>query len=400
MARVAVALVIWSSVLGACAADPDGKGSAVVAAGDSSTVPLSRRDGAMVVWDGSGLVVLGGRDARDDRLLLPLRDGARLDPSTGKWSSIPPMPIDPGLAFGSAVGTETEVFVIGTPCKDVSEPGDGVTTCEPGGYAAAALDTADLAWSDVELPAELRSMGGAVPAPLALGWTGSMVVVQVAQDLWTWAPERASWTKLPHPPFGFRAACLAGTRLVAVDYVDDVQLQESASASLRPGEMLIEAPEQAITATDRRVAATLLIEGDPNPTWSEPTRLDSDARVPIGIQAVCAGEHVLTLATSSSPGVGDYAFDPREGKWLPIPHPEPDPGFGALAVARDDGAVLLAPGLAVAYDETSSQWTALDGTPGNRPIAAAPNNETLFVLSGDGDLVVHGVDLPMTEQGP
>jgi hypothetical protein len=92
--------------------------------------PPQARTGVALAWMGNELVSLGGAVPG---VGPPARDGYAFDPSTGRWSRIPPAP-GPGRIDAYAVWTGSEVLVIGGYSHGKQQP------------ASVALDPATNTW--------------------------------------------------------------------------------------------------------------------------------------------------------------------------------------------------------------------------------------------------------------
>jgi len=107
-----------------------------------------------------------------------------LDPETGAWHAIPPLP---GLERKAVVWTGHELFVIGGP-------GSAFTSA-----AAYAFDPAGNAWRRLaDPPAQLHAEA------LAADWDGKrVVVVNYDMQAHSYDPTTNTWTELPSVPARF-----------------------------------------------------------------------------------------------------------------------------------------------------------------------------------------------------
>jgi hypothetical protein len=317
--------------------------------GDVGRVPVGARTGARIAWDGRADVVFGGRPIGADGApgeTASFVDGARFDPLAGEWTPIQDAPFPHGLDSPAVVGTDRGFLVVGASCAGPSGDGAPVPRCEPDGYGAAFFDSQDYRWRRVELP---RAITRSAVAPVrALGWSGTVAVLGIGDEIWTWSPPTEQWRRLPPPPFEARDACLAGADVVA------------------------------LAAADAVAAGVLTVAGD-GEHWQrypiEPPGIPGTARLACG----------ATTALALDPAGADRVLDREGGRWRALVDPDPDPGAGALAVPVDDGLALLGDDTAVSYDEKLGRWVERRWRASKRPAAATTDGVNVYMLFEDDD---------------
>lgn len=153
------------------------------------------------VWTGDQLVIWGGVEAENDSAPgRVITDGASLDLTDGRWTSLAPSPFPEGLYHPLAAFDGTEVIIIGTQCEgDVPAATDGSPPACPKGPAAAAWNPGTAAWRTLPDPpipldgySEERVInGGSATAPgdgaavFAFGYDVFTVTWERAQERWT-----------------------------------------------------------------------------------------------------------------------------------------------------------------------------------------------------------------------
>lgn len=319
--------------------------------GDVGRVPVGERTGAQIAWDGRAVVVFGGRPVGEDREdaengeTVPSVDGTRFDPLAGEWTPIQEAPFPHGLDSPAVVGTDGGFLVVGAPCAEPTRDGAPTPRCEPDGYGAAFFDSQDYRWRRLELP---RAITRAAGAPVrALGWSGTVAVLGIGDEIWTWSPPTEEWRRLPPPPFEARDACLAGADVVALAGAD------GADAGVLPG-------------------------ADGGGRWQ---RYPTEPPIPGTARLACGATTALAL----DPAGDDRVLDLDGGRWRALADPDPDPGADALAVPVDDGLALLGDDTAVAYDEELGRWVERRWLASGRPAAATTDGINVYMLFEDDD---------------
>jgi hypothetical protein len=154
---VALAAASAALFLAACGADesspPDrGRGSAAwqeVPAG-----PLSPREGALGLWTGREVLLIGGSDARpcppNAECVVPdvppLADGAAFDPRTREWHRIAEASLPFEWAQGLVVGTTAYLWVPGSPDRPDAAAGFLAYHIEKDRWEELPLPPGDLGW--------------------------------------------------------------------------------------------------------------------------------------------------------------------------------------------------------------------------------------------------------------
>jgi hypothetical protein len=158
--------------------------------------PLSPREGALGLWTGEEVLLIGGSDARPcppnascvPPDVPPLADGAAFDPQTGGWRRIADAPVPFEWAQGLVVGETAYLWA----------PGSSGRPNAPSAFLAYRID--EDRWE--ELP----------PPPGDLGWlhgivqAGERIVAyggsdeQGEQPDFVFDPATSSWSELPPDP--------------------------------------------------------------------------------------------------------------------------------------------------------------------------------------------------------
>ena len=116
---------------------------------------LSPRTRSTLAWTGSRLIVWGGQGTPDANGNVAFTDGAMLDPSSGRWTTIPDAPVKPQYVT-SATWAGSRFIVVGASTNPaVTDPGDG-----------AAYDPATSTWRRIAT-SPLPAIGETAPV-----WTG------------------------------------------------------------------------------------------------------------------------------------------------------------------------------------------------------------------------------------
>jgi hypothetical protein len=271
--------------------------------------PLSARAGAIAVWTGSTMVVLGGY--ADGSGQVP-RDGAAYNPATDRWTPIP-APTPPGqhsLMWASAVQAGSELLAFSdwatsTPC------GFGCTE-GAGGTDVYAHDVHSDGWHLV--PAASGALSGADH----VFWTGSVVIARggdwcggcagPAQPQRTAAydPTRNTWTQLPADPVAWAHPLSAwtGAALFSFNPATSQQSQGPSSGVLNPGDATAYDPHTGWVHLPSAPSGCGDIDSPP-PIWTGQQVLLVCGSGPIGL--------ALTPVPSGSPAQMHYI------PWLPMP---------------------------------------------------------------------------------
>lgn len=314
--RSLVALAAASAVLflAACGADesslPDrGRGSAAwreVPAG-----PLGPREGALGLWTGREVLLIGGSDAPpcppNARCVVPdvppLADGAAFDPRTREWRRIAEAPLPFEWAQGLVVGTTAYLWVPGSPERPDADAGFLAYHIEEDRWEELPLPPGDLGW-----------LRGIVQA-------GERIVAYRGSDEegeqpdLVFDPATSSWSELPPDPLSpsfDRSMAWSGRELLLFEH----------ELVPNPG-----SEEPALT----RAAALHLESG----SWR---RLPDSEILATEPWVVVNGRLVNPTLGGADGGWGrTYPYggilDPGSGEWSALPHPpggEEDWGSGVL----------------------------------------------------------------------
>jgi hypothetical protein len=328
--------------------------------------PLSPREGALGLWTGTEVLLVGGSDAPPcppsagcvPPQLAPLADGAAFDPRSGAWRRLADAPVPFEWAQGVAVGGTAYLWVPGNPGRPSAK----------GAFLAYRIETDR--WEKLPAPAaDAGRFRGIVEA-------GGRIVAYSGSDEHgerpdlVFDPTTASWRELPPDPLSpsfDRSLAWSGRELVLFDH----------GLVPNPGS---EAP--AVT----RAAALDLETG----TWR---RLPDSEILASGPWVQAEGRLVNPMLGGADGGeVGNWGrmhpyggiLDPASGEWSALPHApdgDEDVASGVLTASGADyfgdrGWVL---------DATTSTWIELpaldDGrlVTGRTVVAAGVD---LFVFGG------------------
>lgn len=327
--------------------------------------PLSARHGATAVWVDGSLVVFGGRDTdpcppnADCGLPEepPLRGGARLDPQTGDWSSIAPLPTP--VEFGSTVAIDGTVYLWSL----------APATGEPSAVFMA-YDVAANHWETLPVPDSDVSWTG-----IAAGH-GEVLLVQGSHEQGRhpdlrYDPDQQTWTPLPQDPLGpsfDRDLTAVGDQLVltAIDITDS------------PGGADGPARYRAATWTEtdgwQELPTGDVIGYDPN--W------------------IVVGDRLINPTPGGADGgeVNPYGrvlphggiLDPHAGAWSTLPDAPDDHRTEGLVDSNLGDDHLLVSGTGWALQPATGSWHA-PGIPDRGPedgAATAVGNGRLYVFGG------------------
>lgn len=326
--------------------------------------PLSPRYDAHAFWLGGRVVVMGGTDARPcpptaSCVLpneMPFRDGAALDPRTGRWRPIAEAPVPLGLATSAAIGDTAYLWLTGTGWS-------------PGAPAAfVAYDAGDDRWRQLPFPAgdphewpRLASAGDLIVAYQGTQESG------VRPDL-VFDPSTETWEELPPDPLirSFdRGMVWTDAGLVLLGLEDVPQPGSEEPAVYRAA--VLDLP----TRTWSRLPDSEVIGYDP--TWFWAGGLVVNASLGSG-----DGGEVNGWGRSYPNG---GMLDPVRRRWFPLPDP-PRPGpyphvslGGGDYVVSPNGWVLHVP---------SETWSELEPPPrtADEKQALMWTGERLFVWGG------------------
>jgi N-acetylneuraminic acid mutarotase len=323
--------------------------------------PLSARTHAVGVWTGGELFVWGGRRGPDGGVAT---DGARNDPTSGRWKRVAAAPIA-GRYLASAVWTGREVVVWG----GVARRGRGVLG------DGAAYDPATNRWR------RLPSAPLAPRAGQAMVWTGRQVIVwggasaagggdAVFADGAAYDPAANQWS--PLPPSGLAARANAA----AVWDGRDVIVWGGEDPTGRP-------------PTPRADGAMF----DPaGAAWRPMRAIPPEPRA--SASAVWSGRELIVWGGSTGNGTlaSGAAYDPAADRWRAIAA-SPLSARSEAAAGWDGGQMLVWGGFSAnvhadgaAYDPDRDRWRRLPTAGdlhGRVGHVAAWTGATLLIWGGD-----------------
>jgi hypothetical protein len=188
--------------------------------------PLSPRAGAIALWTGKRMIVLGGQPAVTTVVFEGYGDGAAYDPSTDTWSHIvaPVAPRGHKLAWQTAakVGDELLGFSLWSETRSLG-PGSFQLS---GGADLFAYDLSTGHWRLI------AARSNSMPAPRQALWTGRFLVVRgqpincgacshpaepAVTDIYS--PSHNTWTPIPADPLAMTdpGALWTGEALLSFD---------------------------------------------------------------------------------------------------------------------------------------------------------------------------------------
>jgi hypothetical protein len=217
LAAVATATV-WMLAPG-CGADDGAKDPETAGAGSWDalpTGPLTPREGALALWSGREVLLIGGSDAPPcpptaecaPPDLPPLADGAAFDPRNRSWRAIADSPVPFEWAEGVVVGRTAYLWIPGSSRPAASRA-----------FLAYRID--EDRWERLPPPSTEPDRDYHIAA------AGARVVAYLGSDEFGKAPDllfdpqTRSWSELPPDPLspGFdRIMAWSGTELVLLDH--------------------------------------------------------------------------------------------------------------------------------------------------------------------------------------
>lgn len=231
--------------------------------------PLSPRGGTTMVWTGRELVVFGGVHGVGDGT-TSLRDGAIYLPADGAWHEIDPIPMEPAPASPSVLFDGSRVIVLTQPCAQ-DDPEDAYS-CRPSPYEAAALDPSSGKWLSLPVPEPLREpRPGRVPRPVgavdgrAVFATSLDPSASAEDSFWAWDGE--TWEEVPRPRVRGSEVkyCTTSEGIVAVAETssvatvlehteDEWRWSSPASSRTATGEVVIGCTDEGVIGIPRTLA--------------------------------------------------------------------------------------------------------------------------------------------------
>jgi hypothetical protein len=314
--------------------------------------PLGARSLAASAWTGRELLVWGGTDL-DAWPYEGYEDGAAFDPSTQRWRSLPPAPIE-GRAPMS-VWTGEELIVWGTAVRVTPRPTDGAAfdpdtdTWRRIADAPIELTDATAVWTGEEMivfGAALR--GGNFPE--------TETAIGAAYD-----PDTDSWRELPPSELSPQASTAAwtGRELVAWDYLNGTAAYDPISDRWRELPRVpiddyectpqsVSIPGHVVFGNYCGITPVFPVAKD---RWRDISRRDLSGWV---LEPVAAGSAVLIMAHGLELSeVPDQAFDSRMLAYVP-------PGEAETGAVRAPAPFV--PATATTGDTTRMPLVFPDGT--------------------------------------
>ena len=328
--------------------------------------PLTARHGAVAVWTGSSVVVVGGRDTDpcppDAGCTAPprppLRDGARFDPATGVWSTIAdaPVPItsgsEPAVVGGrvfmlversvSEPDASAASFIAYDPAADTwetlpappEEAGDWLRLVAAGDRVVAYQGSQELGPApDVVFDPTTETWSVLPPDPLAPSFDRSM--------LWTGDHLVLLGKEVVPNPGSERPAVVRAARLAGLDG-DWERLADSEILGWDfrfVGERVVSADLGGADGGETNpYGRTYPHGGMLDPATGEWEPLPGD--VPTPEQAYEAGGEVYESSAPAAGGdliaVHGYVLHVPSGRWIPLSRPDGGPDGGAARVVAGD----------------------------------------------------------------
>jgi hypothetical protein len=366
-AILAVLGTSWALLAGGCGAaeprlEPRSSGASswrAVPAG-----PLSAREGALGLWTGREVVLVGGSDAppcppnaecvAPD--VPPLADGAAFDPESETWRRIAPSPVPFEWAQGIVVGATGYVWIPGSPGRPKAES------------AFLAYRIEDDRWDTLPLPSG------------DLGWyhgivqVGDRIVLYSSSDEESkqpdllFDPRSATWSELPPDPLSpsfDRSMAWGGRELILFDH----------ELVPNPG-----SEEPAVT----RAAALDLKAG----SWR---RLPDSEILATGPWVLADGRLLNPVLGGADGGRNAWGrrypfggiLDPASGRWSDLPEPPTgEDDFGSGVLTSSGGHYFGYRGWIL--DATSDTWIELPALGDDEHVTGRT------VVNAGADLLVFG----------
>lgn len=305
-----------------------------------SAAPLSPREGALGLWTGKEVLLIGGSDARPcppsasclPPDVPPLADGAAFDPQTGAWRRIADAPVPFEWAQGVVTGTTAYLWIPGSPGRPNAA----------GAFLAYRIE--EDRWQELPLPpGDLERLHGIVQA-------GDRIVAYTASDEQGEGPDlvfdpgAGSWSELPPDPLSpsfDRSMAWSGSELVLFEHE------------------LVPNPGSERPALTR--AAALDLETG---SWR---RLPDSEILGTGPWVLAEGRLINPMLGGTDGGeTGNWGrtypyggiLDPEAGRWSALPDP---PGgeeeFGSGVLTEDGGHYFAYRGWIL--DSTSDTWSEI-----------------------------------------
>lgn len=303
----------------------------------------------------AGFLVMGWLDEGGDEI-----DPLLFDAATGTWTVLPSPPVDDPILNSTILPTTSGFAVIGVRCGEMSEVTrtSDVLSCDPAEPVGLRYDL-DAGWSPIELPTgspEVVEVSPGDRGTAVARLDGSLALVPIGDEWFTWAPDDDTWTAIDAPP----PATFGSTRCATDEGM--VQLGPEGVAS----------------------AAVLGDDG----AWAAVPPPVEDATMGF---ALCTDSSAVASFKAAGPTVVEYELDPVERRWREVAARPVDWCQSGWPI--DEGAVgRCEVGRLLAFDRTAGTWTELPVLPEPSPSAVAADGVAVAVVS-DGDWHFEARDL-------
>jgi hypothetical protein len=327
--------------------------------------PLSPREGALALWTGREVLVIGGSDAPPCPPTAscvppetpPLADGAAFDPQTATWRRIADAPVPFEWAEGLVMETTAYLWIPGNPGRPSAEP------------AFLAYRIEENRWEELPFPSgdPGRFHGIVTAGDRIVAYTGSDE--QGEQPDLVFDPAAGSWSELPPDPLSpsfDRSMAWSGRELVLFDH----------ELVPNPG-----SEEPAVTR-----AAALDVETG---SWR---RLPNSEILASGPWVLANGRLVNPMLGGADGGeVNNWGrtypyggiLDPASGRWSALPDPpDGEEDFGSGVLTEPGGHYFGYRGWIL--DTTTGTWLEIPDLDGDELVTGRT------VVAAGADLLAFG----------
>lgn len=359
----AVALFMAACGAGESAAPDTARGSAawqVLPAG-----PLSPREGALGLWTGQEVLLVGGSDAPPCPPNAscvapdtpPLADGAAFDPKARTWRRIADSPVPFEWADGIVVDLTAYLWIPGSPGRPKAEAA----------FLAYRID--DDSWDELPLPpGDTGLFHGIVPA-------GDRIVAYASSDEQGEQPDyifdsaTGAWNELPPDPLSpsfDRSMAWSGQELLLFEH----ELVPN-PGSEKPSLTRVAALDLETGSWRRLPDSEILATG--------PWVLDDERLINPTLGGADGGEVGGWGRTYPYGGI----LEPANGQWSALPDaPRGDEDFGSGVLAESGGHYFGHQGWIL--DTSTSAWIEIPPLDGDRHVTGRT------VVAAGSDLLVFG----------
>lgn len=299
--------------------------------------PLSPREGALGLWTGREVLLIGGSDARPcppgascvPADVPPLADGAAFDPQAGTWRRIADAPVPFEWAQGMVMGTTAYLWIPGSTGRPKAES------------AFLAYRIEENRWEELPLPAgDIGWFHGIVQA-------GDRIVAYTSSDEQGQQPDFAfdpatnAWSELPPDPLSpsfDRSMAWSGRELLLFDHELVPNPGSEKPSVTRAAALDLE------TGTWRRLPDSEILASGP---WV----LDGERLINPMLGGADGGDVNNWGRTYPYGGI----LDPTSGAWSALPDPPDDEeDFGSGVLTESGGHYFGYRGWIL--DTTSTTW--------------------------------------------